>query len=257
MAAVLILDNLAIRYGDHAAVDGLCLEARSGEILGLLGPNGCGKSSTLAAVSGCLVPFAGTIQVCGKGEQDDPLAYRRLIGLVPQELAIYEELTAEQNCAFFGRLYGLSGTFLKERVAEVLEFVRLGDHARRTPRTFSGGMQRRLNLACALLHKPALLLLDEPTVGLDIQSRDAVFDNLRLLAEQGTALVFTTHHLEEAEQLCGRIGIMDHGKLVAEGTMADLLAQPGRRWRLDGPHTGGGRLERVFLELTGRSLRQS
>ncbi|MBY0232955.1 MAG: ABC transporter ATP-binding protein [Gemmataceae bacterium] len=257
MDAVLEIDDLAIRYGSHRAVQGLSLRARAGEILGLLGPNGSGKSSTLAAVAGLLRPSSGEVRVGGLAEARSPLAYRRLVGLVPQELAIYDELPAAQNCAFFGRLYGLSGKALAARVEEVLEFVRLSDVAKRPPRTFSGGMQRRLNLACALLHRPALLLLDEPTVGLDIQSREAVFDTLRALAREGTALVFTTHHLEEAEQLCDRACIMDKGKLAASGTMPELLGQQGRRWRLDGPHARGGRLERLFLELTGKGLRDS
>jgi ABC-2 type transport system ATP-binding protein len=188
------------------------------------------------------------------------MAYRRLIGLVPQELALFDELTCEQNVTFFARLYGLSGRTLRRRVTEVLDFVRLREHARRAARTLSGGQQRRLNLACALAHEPALLLLDEPTVGLDIQSRDAIFASIRDLCAGGTAVVFTTHHLEEAESLCDRIGIMDRGRLIAEGTLDELCAVTCSRWRLDGPHARPGRrhdLERVFLELTGRSVRES
>jgi ABC-2 type transport system ATP-binding protein len=243
-STILSLHDVTLGYGGMVAVDSLCLHVRPGELFGLLGPNGSGKSTTLAAIVGALAPMTGEIRVAGRSERDDPLAYRRSIGLVPQELALYEELSALQNVAFFGRLYGLSGRLLRRRVAEVLDFVLLADQERRRVRTFSGGMLRRLNLACALLHDPALLLLDEPTVGLDIQSRDAIFARLRQLCERGTAIVFTTHHLEEAELLCDRIGIMDHGRLIAEGTVAELC---------EGPH----RLERVFLELTGRSLRES
>jgi ABC-2 type transport system ATP-binding protein len=256
---VLSLHDVTLGYGGRTAVDSLCLRVRRGELFGLLGPNGSGKSTTLSAIAGALAPSTGEIRVAGRRACDDPLAYRRCIGLVPQELALYEELSAEQNVSFFGRLYGLSGRALRRRVAEVLSFVCLADQGRRAARTFSGGLQRRLNLACALVHEPALLLLDEPTVGLDIQSRDAIFASLRQLCDRGAAIVFTTHHLEEAELLCDRIGILDRGRLLAEGTVSELCSrfpgESGSRWRLDGPHRLAG-LERVFLELTGRSLRE-
>jgi ABC-2 type transport system ATP-binding protein len=254
---LLSLDDVTLRYGTFVAVENLCLEVQHGEIFGLLGPNGCGKSTTLSAIAGALRPSAGEIRLAGLREMDDPLAYRRRIGLVPQELALFDELTAEQNLLFFGRLYGLAGRSLRQRVAEVLDFVRLSEHARRRAGTFSGGMQRRLNLACALLHEPVLLLLDEPTVGLDIQAREAVFATLRDLRDRGCGMVFTTHHLEEAESLCDRIAIMDQGRLIAQGTLAELCD--------DGPcetsscsviAARGARLERVFLDLTGRSLHE-
>lgn len=271
MNPVLTLDRLTLRYGDTVAVHGLSLDVRPGEVFGLLGPNGSGKSTTIAAIVGAHPPASGTIHVDGRVEADAPYAYRRSIGLVPQELALYEDFSARHNVRFFGRLYGLTGRELAERTEEVLSFVRLSEQADRPARTFSGGMQRRLNLACALVHRPRLLLLDEPTVGIDIQSRDAIFASLRQLAESGSALVYTTHHLEEAELLCDRIGIMDAGRLLAIGTVEELCRRhepvpPG--WRLDGPHvcdsgvigslTRPARpLERVFLELTGRSLRES
>jgi ABC-2 type transport system ATP-binding protein len=254
---VLSLHDVTLRYGDTVAVDALSLEVRPGETFGLLGPNGCGKSTTLAAVAGALAPAAGVIRVAGVEERADPLAYRRLVGLVPQELALYEELTAADNLLFFGRLYGLRGRDLLRRAGESLEFVRLADRARHRVRTLSGGMQRRLNLACALLHEPPLLLLDEPTVGIDPGSREAIFASLRRLRDRGTALLFTTHHLEEAEHLCDRVGILDSGRLVALGTLEDLAGDwPDRRVRPDPAHRGGHRgprLERVFLELTGRA----
>jgi ABC-2 type transport system ATP-binding protein len=263
----LSLCDVTLRYGLAVAVNGLSLEVLCGEVLGLLGPNGSGKSTTLSAIVGALAPAAGEIRVAGRREADDPLAYRRQIGLVPQELALFDELTAEQNLLFFGRLYGLAGCGLRRRAGEVLGLVCLSEHARRPARTLSGGMQRRLNLACALMHEPALLLLDEPTVGLDVQARDAIFATLRLLREQGCALVFTTHHLEEAELLCDRIGILDGGRLLALGTLAELGAAlprkdgASRTWRADPAHAApdpcGARLERVFLELTGRSLRDA
>jgi ABC-2 type transport system ATP-binding protein len=277
---VLSLRDVTIRYGAAVAVDALCLEVARGEVFGLLGPNGSGKSSTLAAVAGTLAPAAGEIRVLGVREPDNPLAYRQHVGVVPQELAFFEELTPEANLLFFGRLYGLRGADLRDRVAHALEFVRLTEQARRPARTLSGGMQRRLNLACALLHEPPLLLLDEPTVGLDVRARDAIFASLRLLRDRGRALLFTTHHLEEAEELCDRIGIMDRGRLIAAGTLRELCAgwPPGpfgpsppaenssckgraaevEVWgvgpgvRPEGARRGPG-LERVFLQLTGRS----
>jgi ABC-2 type transport system ATP-binding protein len=243
-APVLTLRDVTIRFGHTLALAGLSLEVRRGEIFGLLGPNGSGKSSTISAIAGALTPQAGRIEVLGCQEPSHPLEYRRHIGLVPQELALYEDLSAEDNLIFFGRLYGLSGQLLHRRVADVLEMVCLGEQARGMVRTWSGGMQRRLNLACALLHEPALLLLDEPTVGIDLPSRQAIFGSLRALRAAGRALVFTTHHLEEAEQLCDRLGIMDRGRLLAVGTVAELCSAP----RMG--------LEQVFLELTGRSLHE-
>ncbi len=245
MAPALEIQDLTLRYGRVVAVDGLCLVVPPGVIYGLLGPNGCGKSSTVAAAAGLLAPSSGTVRVAGAARHQDPFGYARCVGLVPQELAVFEELTPEDNLTFFGRLYGLSGGGLRESVNRALDLVRLRCQARRPVRTFPGGMQRRLNLACALLHDPPLLLLDEPTVGLDVPSRDAVFAALRALRDRGRAVVFTTHHLAEAERLCDRVGLMDRGRLVAEGT-PDELAEAG---------DGGPGLERAFLELTGRSPR--
>ena len=251
----LSLQDVTVCYGATVAVDALCLEVRRGEIFGLLGPNGSGKSSTLSAVAGTLAPCAGVIRVEGLCERDDPLAYRRRIGLAPQELAFYEDLTAEENLRFFGRIYGLSGSVLHRRVAETLDFVRLKDQARRPARTYSGGMKRRLNLACALLHEPAVLLLDEPTVGLDLQSRDAVFASLEALRQRGCALVLATHHMQEAERLCDRVGVMDRGRLVACGALRELFAgdsEEDASPACSAP-ARAPRLERLFRELTGRS----
>jgi len=288
-SVVLSLQDLTIRYGAAVAVDALCLAIHSGEVIGLLGPNGCGKSSTLSAIVGAIAPSAGEIRVTGIKESDRPLEYRRSIGFVPQELAIYEELTSEDNLRFFGHLYGLCGAELRARVGEVLSFVRLTEHARWLARSLSGGMQRRLNIACALLHEPRLLLLDEPTVGLDIPSREAIYSNLRTLRSRGCAVVLTTHHLEEAQQLCDRIAILDRGRLLALGTLHELYAtlppvtvfgtdeklsvkQPRHLVHDDETVHVGYRtddaatatewsyrtpiLERVFMELTGRSLRE-
>jgi ABC-2 type transport system ATP-binding protein len=264
--SVLSLQDVTLRYGEFVAVDSLCLEVSRGEVFGLLGPNGSGKSSTLSAIVGAVAPSAGVIRVAGLREADDPLAFRRNIGLVPQELALFEELTAEDNLLFFGRLYGLGRRELRRRVAEALDFVDLSERARRPVRTFSGGMQRRLNLACALLHRPPLMLLDEPTVGVDVRSREAIFANLRSLRDAGTAVVCTMHHLDEAELLCDRLGIMDRGRLLAAGTLDELCAAlrlRAGRLRLDPAHGRVGSagapamLEGIYLELTGRSLSQT
>ncbi len=226
-ASALSIRDLTVWHGDRVAVDGLGLELPAGEILALLGPNGSGKSTTLAAVAGQGVSMRGTVAVCGVAERPNPAEYRQRIGYVPQDLAIYEELSAFNNLMFFGRMQGIHGRDLRDRAADALDFVHLTHQADRCPATFSGGMKRRLNLACALLHKPSLLLLDEPTVGLDIASRDAMFDVLRRLKRQGVAIVLATHHLDEAQALCDRVAILDRGRLVLEGRLDDII----RRYR--------------------------
>jgi ABC-2 type transport system ATP-binding protein len=246
--SVLSLRELTVHCGTTVAVDRLTLDVRPGEVLGLLGPNGSGKSTTLSAVAGLRTPSAGTIEVLGLRERQQPLAYRRRIGLVPQEPALCEEFTGRDNLLFFGRLYGLTGSELRRRVADALELVCLTEQAQRPARTYSGGMQRRLNLACALLHRPPLLLLDEPTAGLDLQSREVIFANLRQLRQQGCAIVFTTHHLGEVEQLCDSVGILDRGRLIALDTLQELCCPVT---------TQVTTLERVYLGLTGRSCRAS
>jgi ABC-2 type transport system ATP-binding protein len=230
---ILCLRSVRLQYGNTVAVDGLCLDVFSGQIFGLLGANGSGKSTTLSAIAGQVAATQGEITIAGMTIATAPLDYRRLFGLVPQALAFYEELSGEENLRFFGRLYGLTGPTLRDRVAETLALVRLTEQARRAARTYSGGMQRRLNLACALLHRPALLLLDEPTVNLDCESREAVFACLRLLRDQGSAIILATHHMDEAEQLCDRVGIMDRGRLRAVGTVAELINPVEGRWRRD------------------------
>jgi ABC-2 type transport system ATP-binding protein len=221
---VLSVTDVAVRYGRHAApvVAGLSFDVAAGEVFGLLGANGCGKSSTLAAVAGALEPAAGSVRVLGRTRREGPAAYARAVGVVPQELALYEELTAGDNLALFGRLYGLGGRTLRDRSAEALAFVGLEDAARRRVRTLSGGQQRRVHLACALLHRPALLLLDEPTVGLDGPSRGDILERLGRLRDRGCALVLTTHRLDEAEQLCDRVGVLAGGRLAEVGTPAAL-----------------------------------
>ncbi len=246
----LCIDQLTIRYGRHVAVQNLALQVRPGEIYGLLGPNGSGKSSTLSAIAGMLDPSEGAIHVASFCRSSNPGDYRRNLGIVPQELALYEELNVWENLSFFGSLYGLRGKQLRREVEKVLDFIQLTEQAKQPIRTLSGGMQRRANLGCALLHRPTLLLLDEPTVGLDLDSRQVIFENLRQLREQGCAMVFTTHHLEEAEQLCDRIGVMVRGQLVAEGSLEQLSEQLPREVRASRVMTpNSSRLEDVLAGL--------
>jgi ABC-2 type transport system ATP-binding protein len=233
------------------AVDGLTLAVKPGEVLGLLGPNGAGKSTTINMAIGLLAPDAGRIVMDGGGSPTDPAARRR-IGVAPQALAVYDLLSAEENLAFFGQLYGLTGAALADRTTWALEFVGLIDRGRSRVETFSGGMKRRLNLAAALVHDPTLILLDEPTVGVDPQSRNQIFENILALKQLGRTIVYTTHYMEEAERLCDRVAVMDAGRLLALGTVAELLDAHGVAPRMV---LRRGTLEEVFLHLTGRSLR--
>ena len=224
MPDVLQVQGLRKSYGARTAVADVSLHVRAGEVLGLLGPNGAGKSTTVAMICGLTVPDAGSVTVGGASLASDEFAVKRRIGLVPQDLALFEELPALANIELFGALYDLPKATLKRRAMEVLAMVGLADRARDKPATFSGGMKRRLNIACALVHDPDVLLLDEPTAGVDPQSRNAIFDNLEALKRAGKALVYTTHYMEEAERLADRIVIVDHGQVVATGTLPELLA---------------------------------
>ena len=213
-------------YGSRVVVDDLSLAVAPGEIVGLLGPNGAGKSTTVAMLCGLVAAERGSVFI-GSGADRQPLgvdarAAKRRVGVVPQELSIYENLGSAANLELFGALYGLGGALLRERVTAALALVGLADRANDKPQTFSGGMKRRLNIAAALVHDPDVLIFDEPTVGVDPQSRNAIFDNLETLRERGKALLYTTHYMEEAERLCDRVVIMDHGKVVASDTLAGL-----------------------------------
>jgi len=222
---VLVARGLRKAYGDRVAVHEVSLALRPGEVLGLLGPNGAGKSTTVGMICGLTVPDAGTVTLAGGASlASDEAGYKRRIGLVPQDIALYEELPARMNLELFGALYGMAPDVLKRRADEVLAMVGLSDRAKDKPSTFSGGMKRRLNIACALIHDPEVILLDEPTAGVDPQSRNAIFDNLEALKAAGKALIYTTHYMEEAERLADRITIIDHGRVVAEGTQAQLFA---------------------------------
>ncbi len=218
--------GLCKSYGDRAVVADLSLRVGAGEIVGLLGPNGAGKSTTVSMLCGLVGADSGEVFV-GTGAtrmalDENAHAAKRRIGVVPQELSIYENLGAAANLELFGALYGLAGAQLRERVDAALALVGLADRARDKPQTFSGGMKRRLNIAAALVHDPDVLIFDEPTVGVDPQSRNAIFDNLETLKGRGKALLYTTHYMEEAERLCDRVVIMDHGQVVASDTLAGL-----------------------------------
>ncbi|HTH49579.1 MAG TPA: ABC transporter ATP-binding protein [Candidatus Limnocylindria bacterium] len=220
----LLLDarQLVKRFGARTAVDGVSFSLRQGESVGLLGPNGAGKTTTISMLSGLLSPDGGEFRLGGAPITGDTDPRKRLLGLVPQELALYEELTATDNLDFFGALYDLHGAALARAARSALEFVGLTDRAGDKVKTFSGGMKRRLNLAVALLHDPELLLLDEPTVGVDPQSRNAIFDNVEELRRRGKTILYTTHYMEEVERLCDRVIIMDHGRVVADDTLQGL-----------------------------------
>jgi ABC-2 type transport system ATP-binding protein len=214
--------NLQKRYGDVVAVAGVSFTVGDGQTVGLLGPNGAGKTTTVSVIAGLVRPDAGQVLIEGRQLAGDTDPIKRRIGLVPQDLALYDELSAADNLAFFGSLYDLNGASLKRAMTEALELVGLVDRAKDKVGTFSGGMKRRLNLAAALLHDPQLLLLDEPTVGVDPQSRNAIFDNLEILKQRGKTLIYTTHYMEEAERLCDRLVVIDHGKVIADDTLQGL-----------------------------------
>ena len=220
-----MLEVKALRksYGNLVAVDRVSLHANAGETVGLLGPNGAGKTTTVSIIAGLVRPDSGEVLIEGRPLRGDTDPAKRKIGLVPQDLALFDELTARDNLAFFGALYDLDGAKAKHAMAEALDLVGLADRAKDKVREFSGGMKRRLNLAAALLHDPQILLLDEPTVGVDPQSRNAIFDNLETLKKRGKTLVYTTHYMEEAERLCDRLTIIDHGKVVADDTLQGLF----------------------------------
>ena len=248
---MLTLENVRKSYGPVVAVDGLSLTVARGEVLGLLGPNGAGKSTSVNLAVGLLAPDTGAVRIDGKGSPTDP-AVRRSIGVAPQALAVYELLSGEENLRFFGEVYGLTGATLAERVRWSLDFVGLTDRRRDRVGTYSGGMKRRLNLAAALVHDPELVLLDEPTVGVDPHSRNQIFENILALKRLGRTLIYTTHYMEEAERLCDRVAIIDKGKLLALGSVQQLLDAHGVKPKMV---LQGATLEEVFLHLTGRSLR--
>jgi ABC-2 type transport system ATP-binding protein len=230
--AVLRCSGLVKAFGDRVAVDGVSFDVARGEIYGLLGPNGAGKTTTIKLVCGLLRPDRGAATLDGCLAADD-LDAKRVIGYVPQDIALYPDLTARENLAFLGRLYGLRGRLLGERIDEALALTDLSDRGKDRVDSFSGGMKRRLNIAAGLLHHPLLLVLDEPTVGVDPQSRHAILERVQAFGREGMAVLYTTHYMEEAERVCDRVGIIDRGRLIAEGTRRELVARLGEKDRID------------------------
>ena len=246
---MLTITNLHKSFGRTVAVNGVSFGVERGQLVGLLGPNGAGKTTTVSMIAGLVTPDQGTVTIDGLVPSGDASPVKRRLGLVPQDLALFDELSARSNLRLFGALYGLSGPALDEAIASSLTLVGLADRAGDRVKTFSGGMKRRLNLAAGLLHDPDILLLDEPTAGVDPQSRNAIFDNLEQLKSRGKALLYTTHYMEEAERLADRIVIMDHGRVLADDTLSRL------RGGMPGSADGKASLETLFLNLTGRNLR--
>ena len=219
--------DLQKSYGDLVAVDRVSFSARPGTVFGLLGPNGAGKSTTISCLSGLLKPTAGSITVGGFDIASEAVKAKATLGIVPQELAIYEDLSARDNLAYWGAAYGLKGAGLKQRVDHILNRIGLTARANDLPKEYSGGMKRRLNFGCGLVHEPKTLLLDEPTVGVDPQSRERLFDLVKEEKAKGTCVLYTTHYMEEAEKLCDELAIIDHGRIIAAGTLKELRAEFG------------------------------
>jgi ABC-2 type transport system ATP-binding protein len=231
-STVLACEGLRKSFGERVAVDDVGFTIEAGETYGLLGPNGAGKTTTISMVCGLLTRDAGTVTLGGNQLDTGTVDVKAEIGYVPQEVAIYPDLTAQENMRFFGKLYDLRGRELDERIDRVLETIGLADRADERTDAFSGGMKRRLNIGLGLLNDPTLLVLDEPTVGVDPQSRNAILDSVEVLAREGMAVLYTTHYMEEAERLCDRVGILDEGKVKAEGTRRELISLVGEHDRL-------------------------
>jgi linearmycin/streptolysin S transport system ATP-binding protein len=231
--SVLACRDLRKRYGERLAVDGVGFQVAAGETYGLLGPNGAGKTTTISMICGLLRRDGGEVTVAGVSLDRDPGAVKAAIGYVPQDVALYQDLTGRENLRFWARMYGLAGGELADRVDHALTVVGLTERAGDKVAAYSGGMQRRLNIAAGLLHRPRLLVLDEPTVGVDPQSRNAILENVEALGGEGVAVLYTTHYMEEAERLCDRVGIIDQGRLIAEGTRRELVATIGERDRIE------------------------
>ena len=219
------MKNVVKRYGEFTALDHLDISITEGEILGLLGPNGAGKTTAIRCLTGLIPVTSGEVTVFGKKQHINNNDIKRNIGLVTQEISVFPELSAIENLRYFGGLYGLKGSDLESNVKRVLGFIGLTDRANKKPGTFSGGMQRRLNIGCALVHKPKLVIMDEPTVGIDPQSRNHILDSVREIAAEGATIIYTTHYMEEVQALCKRISIMDSGRVIADGTIDQLIGQ--------------------------------
>jgi ABC-2 type transport system ATP-binding protein len=243
--AEIVIDNLTKRFEDVTAIDGLCLSVAKTEIFGLLGPNGAGKTTMINVLCGLTQPSDGSVKVAGHDIQKETAQVKKLIGVCPQETPVYTYLTGRENIELFGNLYEMSKEKLKERSEKLLHILGLSEDADRRVGKYSGGMKRRLSLIMALIQDPEIAFLDEPTVALDPQSRHAVWEFVRELKKAGKTVILTTHYMEEAQELCDRVGIIDHGKLIASGSPKDLVTK-----------YGAGNLEEVFIQLTGRKIRE-
>jgi ABC-2 type transport system ATP-binding protein len=243
--------NLVKHFGKHEAVRDVSFTIGKGEIFGLLGPNGAGKSTTINMMCGYLEPNSGDTLLNGVSIQKEPRKVKRELGVVPQEIALYKDLSSLENLDFFGEIYGVPTRERRERSEEVLHFVGLYDRRKEPIKNFSGGMQRRINMAVAMIHQPQFLMMDEPTVGVDPQSRENIFDTIEQLRDRGTTILYTTHYMEEAERLCNHIAIIDNGQIIAMGTLEQLLALRDQTREVARPHG----LQELFIQLTGKTLR--
>lgn len=233
------------KNADEPAVKGISFSIYKNEVFGLLGPNGAGKTTTISILCGLFAPTGGQVIIDGKNLHENAMAIKQVIGIVPQDIALYPTLTARENLQFFGAMYGVNGHLLKERIELWLQKLGLKQAADKRVAQYSGGMKRRVNLIAGILHQPKILFLDEPTVGVDVQSRNVIMEHLTELNKAGTTIVYTSHHMQEAETFCTRISIIDHGKILTEGSPRQLIAN----------HPGCADLEDVFLRLTHRRLR--
>lgn len=246
-SAIIEIENLTktFKHAEEPAVNGISLSINRNEIFGLLGPNGAGKTTTISILCGLFAPSSGKIIIDGKNLYEDLASIKNIIGIVPQDIALYPTLSARENLAFFGSMYGLYGKDLKNKIEIWLEKLGLKDTGKRQVSTYSGGMKRRVNLIAGILHQPKILFLDEPTVGVDVQSRNVIIEHLKEINAIGTTIIYTSHHMEEAENFCTRVSVIDHGKLLTVGTPSELISN----------NTGATNLEGLFLNLTNRKLR--
>ncbi|HQW83109.1 MAG TPA: ABC transporter ATP-binding protein [Ferruginibacter sp.] len=244
---IIEIENLTktFKHGDEPAVNGISFSINRNEIFGLLGPNGAGKTTTISILCGLFAPSSGKVFIDGKNLYKELPLIKNIIGIVPQDIALYPTLSARENLAFYGSMYGLHGKGLKEKIEIWLEKLGLKDTGKRQVSTYSGGMKRRVNLIAGVLHNPKILFLDEPTVGVDVQSRNVIIEHLKEINATGTTIIYTSHHMEEAEQFCTRVSIIDHGKLLTVGAPTELINS----------YTGATNLESLFLNLTNRKLR--
>lgn len=245
--AIIEIENLTktFRNATEPAVNGISFSINRNEIFGLLGPNGAGKTTTISILCGLFPPTSGKILIDGKDIHNELDSIKDILGIVPQDIALYPTLTARENLAFYGSMYGLYGKDLKDKIEEWLQKLGLTDAANRKVSTYSGGMKRRVNLIAGVLHSPKILFLDEPTVGVDVHSRNVIIQHLKEVNAAGTTIIYTSHHMEEAEHFCTRVSIIDQGKILTEGTPAELISR----------NAGSTNLENVFLNLTNRKLR--